>query len=106
MKLFFDKFEQQMFLALTVNCKGQQNCLHIMGSNSNCGVFNAKTLPSKDLLRALPKDSSCYESQLVTSSAMPKAQVVNESKVHVQSRTFSWKPIFPKHLYELFTISN
>ena len=103
---FFDKFEQQMFLALTVNCKGQQNCLHTMGCNSNCGVFNAKTLPSKDLLRALPKDSSCYESQLVTSSAMPKAQVVDESKVHIQSRIFPWKPIFPKHLYELFTISN
>ena len=35
MKLFFDKFEQQIFLALTVNCKGQQNCLHTMECNSN-----------------------------------------------------------------------
>ena len=50
---FFDKFEQQMFLALTVNSKGQQNCLHTMGCNSNGGVLNAKTVPSKDLLRAL-----------------------------------------------------
>ena len=56
--------------------------------------FNAK----KDLLRALPVDPSCYASQLVTSSAMPKVQVVDESKVHIQSRIFPWKPIFPKHL--------
>ena len=27
---FFDKFEQQIFLALAVNCKGQQNCSHTM----------------------------------------------------------------------------
>ena len=118
---FFDKFEQQICLALTVNCKGQQNCSHTMECNSNdkqdsskrsneflklylhkavMGVlegplfFNAK----KDLLRALPVDPSCYASQLVTSSAMPKVQVVDESKVHIQSRIFPWKPIFPKHL--------
>ena len=77
-----------------------------MEYNSNGGVFNAKTVPPKDLLRALPKNPSSYGSQLVTSSAMPKVQVVDESKVHIQSRIFPWKPIFPKHLYELFTISN
>ena len=27
---FFDKFEQQIFLALAVNCKGQQNCSYTM----------------------------------------------------------------------------
>ena len=113
----------------TVNCKGQQNCSHTMECNSNDKqdsskrsneflklylhkavmrvlegplFFNAK----KDLLRALPVDPSCYASQLVTSSAMPKVQVLDESKVHIQSRIFPWKPIFPKHLNELFTISN
>ena len=95
-----------MFLALTVNCKDQQNCFHTMGCNSNGGVFNAKTVPPRDLLRALLKDPSCYGSQLVTSSAMPKVQVVDESKVHMQSRILPWKPIFPKHLYELLTIPN